>query len=276
MSAGLPFSKESWDSLPLSTLARIERLATGTETATDLYWAEPWRLMEQTPDPWQSQALDQLIIQQQDLLILASRQIGKTTVVAAAAYLEACLGGFVLIISPSDDQSKEFFQRLKGYHDRLQLVEAVEDPTQHQLRLANGGRALALPNNERTVRVYSAVSLLVIDEASRVPDELFAAVSPMLAVSHGRTALLSTPFGRRGFFWDQWENGGERWKRHKIEWWKCPRLTEAFIEGERRKHGDAWIRQEFGTEFIDVISSPLDAEAFESLIDHGLQVVESW
>ncbi len=41
---------------------------------------------------------------------------------------------------------------------------------------------------------------LKIDEAARVSDELYRAVRPMLATSGGRIVLLSTPFGKRGFF----------------------------------------------------------------------------
>jgi hypothetical protein len=41
------------------------------------------------------------------------------------------------------------------------------------------------PGNEDTVRGYSGATLLLIDEAARVPDALYAAVKPMLATSGG-------------------------------------------------------------------------------------------
>jgi hypothetical protein len=53
------------------------------------------------------------------------------------------------------------------------------------LELANGTRIITLPCTEKTIRGYSNVSLLVIDEASRVEDVLLYAVRPMLAVSKG-------------------------------------------------------------------------------------------
>ena len=58
---------------------------------------------------------------------------------------------------------------------------------------------MGLPANEATVRGFSAVSLMVVDEAARVPDDLYEAVKPMLAVTDGALWLMSTPFGRRGF-----------------------------------------------------------------------------
>jgi hypothetical protein len=38
---------------------------------------------------------------------------------------------------------------------------------------------------EDTIRGFSAVSMLVIDEASRVSDEMYEALRPMLAVGDG-------------------------------------------------------------------------------------------
>ena len=85
------------------------------------------------------------------------------------------------------------------------------------LGLENGSRIVSLPGTETTVRAYSAVRLLLVDEAARVPDETIAAVRPMLAVSGGQLiAMLSTPFGRRGWFHLMWTEGGPTWQRHEV------------------------------------------------------------
>ena len=47
--------------------------------------------------------------------------------------------------------------------------------------LPNGSRIVGLPGREATVRGFSGVSLVVVDEASRVPDAVYGAVTPMLA-----------------------------------------------------------------------------------------------
>jgi hypothetical protein len=44
---------------------------------------------------------------------------------------------------------------------------------------------VGLPGKADTVRGYSAVSLMVIDEAAWVCDEMYRAVTPMLAVGKG-------------------------------------------------------------------------------------------
>jgi hypothetical protein len=59
------------------------------------------------------------------------------------------------------------------------------------------------------VRCFSP-GLVIVDEAARVPDDLYRAVRPMLAVSQGRLIALSTPFGQRGWFYDELHGSGPK------------------------------------------------------------------
>ena len=66
----------------------------------------------------------------------------------------------------------------------------------------------------RNVLALSAVSLLIVDESSRVPDELYLAVRPMLAAAENpRLWLISTPNGRSGFFYETWTSPDPAWTR---------------------------------------------------------------
>ena len=106
-----------------------------------------------------------------------------------------------------------------------------------------------MPGTEETIRSFQGVNLLVLDEAARIPDELYASVSPMTGVSKGRVICLSTPFGQRGWWWREWFNEKAHWQRFRIPWNHCPRLTPEFIEEERLKFGDSWIEQEYECSF---------------------------
>jgi hypothetical protein len=110
---------------------------------------------------------------------------------------------------------------------------------------------VSLPGREETIRGYSGVRLLVIDEAARVPDALYYSVRPMLAVSRGRIYCLSTPFGKRGFFYKEWTEGQE-WERTKITAYQCPRITPAFLAAERASLGEWWFDQEYLCMFTEV------------------------
>ena len=82
---------------------------------------------------------------------------------------------------------------------------------------------------------------------------MYEAVRPMLAVSDGRLAALTTPAGKRGWFYEAW-TGDQPWKRVKITAHDCPRITEAFLEQERRELGTWMFRQEYLCEFVDPVS----------------------
>lgn len=122
-----------------------------------------------------------------------------------------------------------------------------------------------MPCKEETIRGYAHVNLLILDEAARVPDDLYRAVRPMLAVSKGRLICLSTPYGPRGFFHDAWVKGGDDWWRIEVPAEKVARISAGFLEEERRALGESWFRQEYGCSF----------EAFEGLVypDFGRCVV---
>jgi hypothetical protein len=199
------------------------------------------------PDPWQIEVLEG---NHSRLLLNCSRQAGKSTVVAMLGLAEALFkpGTKVLLLSRSHRQSKELFRIVTDLHRRLN-APLVERKSSEELQLANLSRIINLPCREDTIRGYSNVNLLVIDEAARVPDDLFRAVCPMLAVSGRRMICLSTPYGKRGFFYDAWAHGRADWVRIEVPAERISRIRPNFLECERRRLGDSWYRQEYGCSF---------------------------
>ncbi len=201
------------------------------------------------PDPWQR---DLLRSRGDRLLLMCARQTGKSTVTAAIA-LHECFytkGSLVLLLSPSLRQSQEVFRKVTDFRNRLGDAVPVKDESALRVEWMNGSRIVALPGTEETIRGFSGVRLLIVDEAARVPDPLYYAIRPMLAVSGGRMVLLTTPFGKRGFFHDEW-NGTNAWERVKITARECPRISAAFLEEEKNSLGEWWFKQEYLCDFSD-------------------------
>jgi hypothetical protein len=117
----------------------------------------------------------------------------------------------VQLSSRSHRQSGELFRIVADCY-RCMGQPLKTGLTAEELRLENQSRIVCVPCKEETIRGYSHITLLVIDEAARVPDHIYGAVRPMLAVSGGRLICLSTPQGKRGFFWDAWARGGDDWQ----------------------------------------------------------------
>jgi hypothetical protein len=209
--------------------------------------AQLMRYLGFEPDPWQVDALNG---NHPRLLLNCCRQAGKSTAVAMLSLHEALLGHgrLVLLLSRSLRQSTELFRQVTDFHARLG-GQLLERKTAHELHLKTRSRIISLPCQADTIRGYAHVDVLVIDEAARVPDDLYRTVRPMLAVSGGRLVCLSTPYGKRGFFYNAWAKGGPEWKRIEVPAKEISRITPAFLEEERRNLGESWFRQEYCCSF---------------------------
>ena len=201
-----------------------------------------------TPDPWQAKFLRS---RSQRIILNCSRQSGKSTSTAILALHEAIHRpkSTIVLDSPSLRQSQELMMKFSEFLSLVDQSVKLDSDTKLSVRFANGSRVLALPGSEKTIRGISAVTLLVLDEASRIPDELYGAVRPMLAVSKGRLVQMSTPFGEQGFFYETWAKS-PGWEKIEVPWDQCPRISPEFIEEERRERGSAWVAQEYECKFI--------------------------
>lgn len=222
------------------------------------------------PDPWQEALLED---GHKHVLLLCARQSGKTSVVATLAAHRALHqpAAEIIIVSSTQAQASEVLRRIRQI---LRVAELrYSQRSVQRIELANGARILALSSSEQSVRGYSGVSLLIIDEAARVPDELYYALTPMLAISQGDLYALSTPFGARGWFWQAWAQDREdAWHRVTVTADECPRLTPEFLAEERRRMGELWYRQEYDCQFVDATHSVFGYDLIQSLVRDDLEV----
>src|SRR5215470_11047359 len=181
-----------------------------------------------TLDPWQADLMRSTASR---VLLLCARQTGKSTVSALIALATAVrqASALVLLVSPSQRQSGELFRTVLRHLRALSDAPGITAESALRLELANGSRIVALPGDEKTIRGFAGATLVVLDEAARIEDELIAAVRPMLATSGGRLIMLSTPFGKRGVFYEAW-HGSDSWHRVKIAATDCPRISKEFLD----------------------------------------------
>jgi hypothetical protein len=201
-------------------------------------------------------------------ILNCSRQWGKSTITAAKAIHQAYheAESLTIVVSPSGRQSGEFLRKATGLARKLGIRPKGDGDNEISLELPNGSRIVGLPGTEATVRGFSALSLLLVDEAARCSDELYLAIRPMLAVSNGTLWLMSTPMGKRGFFYETWANGGPEWERFRAPATECARIRREFLEEERATMGERWFRREYLCEFEDTLSGVFARELVESAI----------
>lgn len=242
-----------------------------------------------SPFPWQDWALDQSL---RRLLLNCCRQAGKSTVIAAKAAHKARFfpGSLILLISPSERQSKELMRKVEDFisHDPAFPPADIED-NQLSKEFRNRSRLVALPGSEKTIRGISGPNLIIIDEASRVSDALYKSIRPMMVGADTELILMTTPHGKQGVFYDAWHNS-KRWvkievigedimgryeseqayidlrKSQGIRACYSPRHDIEFLQEELDEMGSWWYKQEYCGEFMEPEDSVFNMDDFNAAI----------
>jgi hypothetical protein len=255
-----PPARRSPPRLPPSNLARDLAIA-----------LDPAALMHEArldpPEPWQRELL---LSNASRLAVLCPRQAGKSTTVAVLALHFAMhrSRSNVLVISPTQAQSDLLVQKILNVLSSLPRKPAAT-LRRGRIEFANGSLVLSLPGCERTIRGHTA-HFVVIDEAARVSDELYQqAVFPMIAATAGRIIALSTPFGRRGFFFRACTQD-PRWKRVTVTAYDSHRISPDVIE-EARSLDEHAFRQEFLCEFVSDDAQFFPSELIEAAFDSTIE-----
>ncbi len=227
------------------------------------------------PDPWQVEVLE---CKAPRIAILCGRQMGKSLVTACKAVHRALYTdeALVLLISRSQDQSDELFRKIVHVYNALDRPVRATRELVSEIEFANDSRIVALPNNPDTVRGYSGCSLLVIDEASRVPDAVLIATMPMIMASSGDIMILSTPCGRQGFFYQQWTDPVGKWAKFLAKASECPRFDPEVLAEVARELGPLMASQELSCEFVQSGDQVFSAASIDAAFASDLPAIRGF
>ena len=251
------------------------------------------------PFDWQEEVLDPDL---RRVLLLCSRQTGKSTIVACKALNKAKHFPFalILVISPSQDKSKEIMKKIGAMMVLDKQMPALRYDSVFEKEFYNGSRIIALPGTEKSVRGYSGPTMIIVDEAARVLDETYRAARPMMVQADTELIALTTAYGKRGFFWNAWDEGKHwrkiyvrvpwdlkegkyfvpaapfeqaraYWRKRGVSLYYSTRHDLGFLQEEYDEGGgELWIRQEYLCEFLNVTGGIFSDEDWEDSVDHDL------
>src|SRR3990167_7981838 len=165
-------------------------------------------------DVWQKKFLEA----KGDKILCTGRQVGKSVVCAidAAEYLANTEKATVLMIAPLERQAYALFQKTLNYlvakYPRM-IMRGKHKPTLNRVFLNNGSKLHCLPVGTGGLSVrFITINRLYVDEASRIPEDVWTAIQPALLTTGGDSIYLSTPAGKRGEFYKCWINEGDAYK----------------------------------------------------------------
>jgi hypothetical protein len=165
-------------------------------------------------DNWQREVLEY----RGNLLLCTGRQVGKTTIFSrkiAKRLLEKA-NTKIIVISLTEDQAKLMIVMVQDFLEKTYPKEIRKNQrytNQTKVTLRNNSQVLARPVGATgdAVRGFTG-DVLVIDEASRMPELVFEASKPTLLTTGGEIWMCSTPFGKKGYFWECFQNKNNRFK----------------------------------------------------------------
>ena len=223
-----------------------------------------------TPDPWQA---DVLRHEGKRLLLNCSRQSGKSTTTATKGLHTAIYKpkSLILLVSPSLRQSQELFRKVKEGYEAMEARPGLLEDNKLSMMFDNGSRIVSLPSDQSTVRGFSGVTMILEDEAAQVKDEFYYAILPMLIINNGIFIAMTTPYGKRGHFFNEWTDGGNDWKRTELPATKCPRILPEDLERQRRSLGSMFFRQEFCCEFVETIDQVFSYDMVQEAFDDDVK-----
>jgi Terminase large subunit, T4likevirus-type, N-terminal len=221
------------------------------------------------PDPWQ---VEVLASGHPRKILCCGRQVGKTTVGAVLALHKALTtpGSTILIVAPGERQAKLLFKKAYRLYEMAGHPLPAHSERLTGLELANGSIIEALPAVERTTRGYS-VDLLIVDEAAAVADMDYHGILPALIATQGEQVLLSTPRGKRGFFWEIFHSDDD-WQRMMVRSDEVGRIRPEDLEVFRATMPEQFFRQEFFCEWLDTEGSLFSYDDIESALALGENV----
>src|SRR3990167_4760231 len=204
-----------------------------------------------TLDSWQQDVLKT----EGNLAVRAGRQVGKSTIISwkAAEYAANNPKKAVMIIASTERQSYLLFDKVLNHlyqNYRGRIKKGTDRPTKHIIKLNNGSIIYAFPTglSGYGIRGYT-IDLLIVDECAFIPDDVFTAVVPMLAITKGSIWVLSTPHGKEGYFYRCFTD--DSFSKFHVSSLECPRRDDKFLERERLRMTKLQFTQEYLGEFID-------------------------
>ena len=210
-------------------------------------------------------------------VLLASRQIGKTTMMTIYALWIACFNDDqrILIVANKEGTALEIMSRIRMAYEELPnwLKPGVKEYGKTSIMLANGTR-IGISTTTGTAARGQSVNCLILDELAFIEphlvDDFWKSVYPIVSSSKkSKIFIASTANGTDNLFYNLYtgaENGENGWACDKILWNEIPGRNEKWKEETINSIGSQEaFEQEFNCEFISSGESSVNDELFQKL-----------
>jgi len=210
-------------------------------------------------------------------ILLASRQIGKTTMMTIYTLWHACFNADqrILIVANKEGTAKDIFSRIRMAYEELPnwLKPGVSEYGKESLKFTNG-TTIGISTTTGTAARGQSINVLVLDELAFIEPHLvesfWRSVYPVISSSKkSKVFIASTANGTDNLFYKIWNGAIEEtngWGFDKILWHEIPGRDEKWkVETMRTIGSQEAFDQEFGCQFLSTGEMAINEEIFEYL-----------
>lgn len=189
-------------------------------------------------------------------VLACGRRWGKTEVIAAEIARTLLSGAprAVLLVAPSQEQAMLGFERAIEFLQRAGARPTVRRSPAPTLTLGDSKLwARSAARGGMLLRGRKA-HLIIVDEAAYVPEAVVTEVlTPMLADTGGKLALVSTPRGKNYFYrlYQQGQEDGVRIWSLRSPSWHNPLLSPTLLQMQASMMSARQFQVEYGAMFLD-------------------------
>lgn len=205
-------------------------------------------------------------------IVLASRQVGKTTMMTIYTLWVACFSEDqrILVVANKEQTAINIFKRIRLAYEQLPnwLKPGVVEYGKTSMTLTNGS-SIGISTTSSDAGRGDSCNCLVLDELAFIDNHLvesfWKSVYPIISSSKkSKIFIASTPNGTGNLFHDIYSNavkGKNNWCASRIDWWEIPGRDEKWKQDTIQSLGSTEIfDQEFGCQFIETGESVLDEQ----------------
>ena len=240
------------------------------------------------PDPWQAEVLNWIGTGERRCSIKSGHGVGKS----------ACASWTMIwhLLTKYPQKTVVTAPTVAQLHDALgteckrwinELPEAFQDQLEvlsEQIRLKGAPaesfisfRVSRVETPEALAGIHSEHVLLVVDEASGVPEQIYEASGGSMSGANAATLLLGNPVRSSGFFHSTHTRLSKYWKTMTVSCLDSERVTEDYIEDMKIRYGEdtnPWrirVLGEFPFEDEDTI---VPRDLIEDSINRDVKVIQ--
>lgn len=204
------------------------------------------------PDAWQASVLEDVFVRgERQISIRSCHGVGKSAVEAWISVIACCVfpAAKVIQTAPSGPQlfdvlfaeTSMWFRRLPAALGDLFDIqsERIEHRGARESIFVSARTSRAeKPEALQGVHAEEGIVLLMVDEASGVPEPVFEAAVGSMSGQNACTVLASNPTRTSGMFFDTQTRLRGKWKVYKISYKDSTRVSADFVREVAERYGE--------------------------------------